>query len=103
MSVAANDPKTSPAEDVPPAATLPSGLAARPAAAGSTEPAAPAAEGDPAAALVEADDDARETPMTYDAGRAPWWVLAVWAVALSTFAWYALTFLFPDLRAWTSP
>ena len=58
-------------------------------------------EGGDEGALVESGSDAAPTRMAYDAeGRAPWFVYAVWAVALTAYVLYMVTFALPDLRAW---
>ncbi len=59
---------------------------------------------------VEASEDKaflesehRETTMTYDHGKLPWYVAVVWLVALVGFATYMVTYALPDLGLWGSP
>jgi hypothetical protein len=54
--------------------------------------------------LVESGKDDHETHMIYDeSSRVPWWVVFVWAVAMTGFAIYLSRYLFPDLALWGAP
>lgn len=65
---------------------------------------AAAAAADGPGELVEAKKDDHETIMAYDEhSRVPWWVVFVWAVAITGFAIYCIRYLFPDLALWGAP
>ena len=54
--------------------------------------------------LEEARKDDHETLMTYEEGaKVPWWVVFVWAIAITGFAIYLIRYLFPDLALWGAP
>ena len=63
---------------------------------------APAAASVPEA-LHESTSDQHETRMTYDHGRAPWIVIAVWICAIVGFAIYMAVYCFADLALWGRP
>jgi hypothetical protein len=74
----------------------------RKAAAAAASAAAAAADGP--ADLVESVNDDHETHMIYNEGsRVPWWVIVVWAIALTGFGIYLARYLFPDLALWGAP
>lgn len=51
--------------------------------------------------FVESDDAA--TAMTYDHGKVPLYVAAVWLVLLISYAIYMVSLALPDLSAWGIP
>lgn len=54
--------------------------------------------------LLESVKDDHETLMTYnESARVPWWVVAVWVIAIIGFVGYLVKYLFPDLALWGSP
>ena len=54
--------------------------------------------------FVESTTDRHETKLEYSHGRNfPWWVAAVWIVALTSLAAYTVHSLFPDLFTWGMP
>lgn len=62
-----------------------------------------AAAGEPADLMESATDD-HETRMTYDeSSRVPWWVIAVWIIAMIGYLTYVSLYLFPDLATWGRP
>jgi hypothetical protein len=53
--------------------------------------------------LVESDTDDRETPLPFGPGKMPWWVAAVWVVAMVSLVAYLIVYFYPDLVKWGMP